>query len=197
MQDAAPAELQRIAVGHLGQGFDRLGRVEHLQGPQGRIVGIEVGPNFAVGAHRGRDQSRGAFGDVRGEGFEAQHRLWSQARRQSVDQTAEGLFARHLALQPLLSRRQDLGPGHGHPHLVEAEAGVQRVRQGRHPLAEQPQDSGRVAGRATGADDDATHLAIDAIESGLKGAAALTGLIQPVHGLDQQVGQNTLDVLGR
>ena len=197
MQDAAPAELQRIAVGYLGQGFDRLGRVEHLQGPQGRVVGIEIEPGLVAMTGGGRDQSRGALGNVRGEGFETQHRLRPQARRQPVDQAAEGLLAGRLAFQPLLGRRQDLGPGHGHPHLVEAESGVQRGGQGRHPLAEQPQDRGGVAGRTAGADDDPARLAVHAIEAGLEGAAAQARLIQPVHGLDQQVGQNPLGVLGR
>ncbi len=144
-----------------------------------------------------RDQPRRALGNVRGEGFEAQHRLRSQTRGQPVDQTAEGLFAGRFALQPLLGGRQGFGPERGHPHLVEAEAGVQRGGQGRHPFAEQPQGRGGVAGRTAGADDDAARLAVHAIEAGLESAAAQARLIQPVHGLDQQVRENPFDVLGR
>src|SRR5690606_39291808 len=44
VQDAAPAELQRIALGDLGQGLDRPARTEHLPRPSVRIVVLEIGP---------------------------------------------------------------------------------------------------------------------------------------------------------
>ena len=134
---------------------------------------------------------------MRAEGRKPKHSLRPHTGCQPVDQAAEGLLARRLALQSLLGRRQSLGPGHGHPHLIEAEAGVQRGGQGRHPLAKQPQGRGDVAGWTAGADDEPAHLSVHAIKARLESATAQPRLIQPVHGLDQQVGQNPFDVFRR
>ena len=60
------------------------------------------------------------------------------------------------------------------PHLIKAEAGIQRRDQGRQRLAEQPQHDRAVARCPPGLDRHAPDAAIDPEEAGLKDAPALT-----------------------
>ena len=95
------------------------------------------------------------------------HRAGPEPRAESVEKIGERMRALGLvrALELGLGRRERLGLKAGEAHEVDAEAGVDGVFvRTRKPLGEEPHDRARFVERPGGADTDAAHRAVDAIE---------------------------------
>ena len=128
------------------------------------------------------------------------HRAGPEPRGEPVEKLGEDKGALGLvrALELGFGRRERLGLKAGETHEIDAVAGVDGVLvRTRKPLGEEPHDRARFVERPGGADKDAAHMPVDAIEGKLDPPRAL-GL--PLEQHDQIVGelaQARLDRLGR
>jgi hypothetical protein len=82
----------------------------------------------------------------------------------------------------------------GHPHLIEAETGVQWRSQGPQLFAKQSQHRSGVTGGAPHIQPDPPHAAVHAIKAGLEAASPQGGGFEFRHCLFQQVRQDALHV---
>ena len=154
-------------------------------------------PRFPQRGGRGR---LGLFGQMRLDELATRHRAGPEPRAQPIEKLGERAGALGLvrALKLGFGRRERLGLKAGEAHEVDAIAGVDGVFvRTRQPLGDEPHDRTRFVERPGGADKNAAHRAVDAIEGKLNPSRAL-GL--PLEEHDEIVGelaQLSLDRLDR
>src|SRR5271169_2190680 len=102
------------------------------------------------------------------------------------------------ALEFCFRRRERLGREASEAHEVDAMAGVDGVLvRTRQPLSDEPHDRARFIERPGGADTDAAHCAVDAVETELDPPRALGLPLQQHDEIVGELAQLNLDRLDR
>ena len=128
------------------------------------------------------------------------HRAGPEARAQPVEKIGERAGAPGLvrAFKLSLRGRERLGRKAREAHEIDAVAGVDLIFvRARQPFGEQPHDRARFVQRPGGADADAAHVAIDAIEPKLDSPRPLGLPFQQHHEIVGELAQRRLDRLDR
>ena len=154
------------------------GRAKSLQRPRrrralrdDRLVSLSAEARLA---ERRRGRRLGLFGQMRFDQRAPRHRARPEPGAQAVDEIGEraGPLGLVRPLELGLRGRERLGRKTREAHEVDAEAGVDRVLlRARELFGEQADERARFVERPGGADPDAAHVAVDAIEGRARSAS--------------------------
>ena len=183
MRSASPSPCSRVLPGHSLGGFRRVDLAARPRPPKRR--------------RRGR---LGLVGQMRFDELAPRHRAGPEPGGEPVEKLGKRASALRLvrALELALRRRERLGRKAGEAHEVDAIAGVDGLFvRARQPLGEEPHDRARFVERPGGADADAAHVAVDAIELELDPPRALGLALEQHHKIVGELAQRRLDRLKR
>src|SRR5262249_26498381 len=119
-----------------------------------------------------RDVDRGAFGDVAGARLDTADRVEAEAVAETVEQRSNAVSGRFRAAarEIGLLRFEFLGGEDGKDHVLDAEAGIDRLEL----CDEQFCEMARIAARPRGAEADVLDMAVDAVKAERKAARSHT-----------------------
>ena len=202
MQNAPPAETQRRPIGHFGQGLDRLRASEEAQRPRRGAARPRLGllaAHARLSKRRGRGRL-GLLGQMRIDKLAPRHRAGPEPGGEPIEKLGQRTGALGLvrALEFGFRRRERLGREASEAHEVDAIAGVDGVLvRTREPLGDEPHDRARFIERPGGADADAAHCAVDAVEAELDPPRTLGLPLQQHDEIVGELAQLNLDRLDR
>ena len=154
-------------------------------------------PRFPQRGGRGR---LGLFRQMRIDKLAPRHRAGPEPRGEPIEKLGKraGALGLMRALEFGFRGRKRLGREAGEAHEVDAIAGVDGVFvRTRQPLSDQPHDRARFIERPGGADSNAPHRAVDAVEAELDPPRALGLPLQEHDEIVGELAQLNLDRLDR
>ena len=154
-------------------------------------------PRLSERCRRGR---LGLLGQMRLDELAPRHRAGPEPGGEPVEKLGERASALGFvrALELGLRGRERLGRKAGEAHEIDAVTGVDGLFvRARQPLGEKPHDRARFVERPGGADADAAHVAVDAMELKLDPPRALGLALEQNHEIVGELAERRLDRLKR